>query len=207
MKKMKIIIGTPIHQCKDYSMEKWLENVSRLEYPADLFMVDNSPDPEYIKKVKGYCKKYGITNYQIKHIELPKEQDKWERIARSREVIRTYLLSKDYDAWFTWECDQIIPANALGQLVKISQSENYMMVNPNKWAREDPDAVNTDFGCCLIRREVLEKYSFILDFGTDPDMPETYEPGEAWFKKRVLKGGDSYIDVYGVINPIYHLNG
>lgn len=205
-KKMKILIGTPIHESKDYAMERWLENVSKLEYPADLFLVDNSPGVEYVEKVKGYCAKYRITNYQIEHIELPQEQEKWERIARSREIIRQKILLEGYDAWFVWECDQLIPTNALTELIKISESENYMMVNPNKWARENSNDINTDFGCCLIKKEVLEKYGFLLEFGTDMDMPNTWEPGEAWFKSRVLRGGDSYIDVYGIINPIYHLN-
>ena len=206
LRQMKVLIGTPIHESKDYAMERWLENVSRFEYPADLFLVDNSLGTGYVEKVKGYCAKYGITNYQIEHLELPFEQDKYERIARSREVIRHKVLGEGYGAWFTWECDQLIPVNALAELVRISESENYMMVNPNKWARENPEDINTDFGCCLIRREVLEKYGFLLEFGTDPDMPDSWEPSEAWFKKRVLRGGDSYVDLYGIVTPIYHLN-
>src|SRR3989344_9317605 len=110
---MKILIGTPIHISKDYCMEKWLENVSKLEYPADFMMVDNSPvlDPvrsktsakggssadqafqavrtsngiDYVEKVKKYCAKYGITNYKIEHLELPPEQEVHERVAGSRE--------------------------------------------------------------------------------------------------------------------------
>lgn len=202
---MKILIGTPIHESKDYSMERWLENVSKLEYPADLLMVDNSIGPEYVKKVKKYCAKFGITNYKIIHIDLPPEQGKYERVARSREVIRQEFLAKDYDAWFTWECDQIIPTNSLNELIKIMIGGNYMMVNPNKWARENPDNPNTDFGCCLISRQALEKYDFILNFEL-PEAPNTWETGEAWFKTRVIKGGGSYIDIYGIIKPIYHLN-
>jgi hypothetical protein len=42
---MKVLIGTPIHQVKDYSMERWLANVRELRAhtPADLVLVDNSP--------------------------------------------------------------------------------------------------------------------------------------------------------------------
>lgn len=203
---MKILIGTPIHEIKDYSMERWLENVSRQKYPADLFMVDNSPGTGYTEKVTGYCTKYGITNYKIVHLELSEKQEKHERIARSREIIRNELLSKDYDAWFVWECDQIIPRDTLDRLIKIMETGNYMMVNPNKWARDNPNNPNTDFGCCLIKREALEKYGFILESGKDSDMPNSWENGEAWFKTRVIRGGDSYVDVYGVIEPIYHLD-
>lgn len=205
----KILIGATIHICKDYSMKQWLQNVAKLQQqtPADFLMVDNSPSSDYIEKVKGYCAKYEIKNYRIIHIELPSGQGKFERIARSREIIRQEILSRDYDVWFTWDCDQIIPTNTLDKLVAIMKAGDYMMVNPNKWNREVPSDPNIDFGCSLIKRECLEKYGFILEFGTDPDMPNSWEPGEAWFRKQVLRGGGSYINVYGIINPIYHLNG
>lgn len=135
---MKILIGTPIHKTKNYCMEKWLENVSRLEYPADLLMVDNSPDLDYTEKVKGYCAKYGITNYKIEHLELPYEQKIFERVARCREIIRKEVLSKGYDAWFSWECDQIIPTNTLNELIRIMRLEGFMMVDHNNWTRKPP---------------------------------------------------------------------
>lgn len=203
---MRILIGTPVHQVKDYSMERWLANVAKLDYPTDFLIVDNSPTPEYMQIIRNYCARYGITDYTLKHLELPTEMGKHERIARSREVIRQEFLAHDYDAWFAWECDILLPPNTLGRLIKIMEDGNYLMVNPNKWARENPENLNTDFGCCLIARQALEKYGFILEFDSDPDVPKTWETGEAWFKARVLRGGGSYIDVYGVINPIYHLD-
>jgi len=205
---MRILIGTPIHQSKDYSMEKWLQNVADLisDSPADLLLVDNSPELAYIEKAKDYCHKCGIKNYQIKHLALPPEQDKFERIARSREVIRHQVLSGGYEAWFCWECDQIIPPNALGKLVNIMQDGNYLLVNPNKWQREAPHQHNYDFGCALIKKEALEKYGFILNFGTDPDMPTTYELSEYWFKTRISRDRGRFVQVDGIIDPIYHLD-
>ena len=187
-------------------MERWLENVSKLEYPADFMMVDNSPGTGYMEKVKGYCAKYGIKNYKIEHLELPPEQEVFERVARSREIIRQEILSRGYGAWFSWECDQLIPTNSLGKLVKIIKSGNFLIVEVNSWAREAPNEPNTDGGVALFKRELLEKHSFILKFGTGPDMPNTWEQGEAWFRKQAVKDGHGYIKVYGVISPIYHLN-
>lgn len=205
---MKILIGATIHICKDYAMERWLQNVAELQQqtPSDLFLVDNSPGTEYVEKVKSYCVKYEIKNYKIVHIELPPEQGKFERVGRSREIIRQYILSHDYDAWFSWDCDQIIPTDALDKMVKMMQADGFMIINPNKWTREVPDLPNADFGVCLIARECLEKYGFMVEFGTDPEMPKTWETGEAWFKTRVLRDGGSYIELYGTIRPIYHLN-
>lgn len=205
---MKVLIGTPIHVSKDYSMERWLQNVANLtlEYPADLLMVDNSPGTGYMERIKNYCKKYEIVNYKIKHLELLRKQEKFERIAHSREVIRQETLAGGYEAWFCWECDQIIPNNALGKLVDIMRQGNYMLVNPNKWQREMPDTSNYDFGCALIKRESLEKFGFILDFGTDPEMPNTYELSEYWFKSRIIRDGGRFVEVDGIIDPVYHLD-
>ena len=205
---MKILIGTPIHEVKNYAMERWLENVAKLqiEYPADLLMVDNSPGFDYVEKVKGYCEKYGVKNYRIEHLELPKEQEVFERVARSREIIRHEVLSGGYDAWFSWECDQLIPKNSLGKLVKIIKSGNFVIVEVNSWAREVPNEPNTDGGVSLFKREILEKYSFILEFRNAPGEPNDWETGEARFREQAVKNGGGYVKVYGVITPIYHLD-
>ncbi len=205
---MKVLIGAPIHQIKDYSMKQWLANVSKLQakYPADLLIVDNSPGLEYMEKVKKYCSKFKIRNYKILHLELPADQEKYERLARSREVIRLEILSSDYDAWFSWESDQIIPSNALGKLVALMQLGDFMTIDHNCWMRGFPGAYCTDFGIALIAREALEKYSFLLKFGSDPHMPATYEPSEAWFKRRILRDDGTCMEVDGIIKPIYHLN-
>jgi len=202
---MKILIGTPIHECKDYAMERWLKNVVKLQkkYPADLLLVDNSPGLDYVKKVKGYCKKYGIKNYKIEHLEINQYQPVGEKVGRSREIIRQEILHSDYNTWFSWESDQIIPADALIKLVKIMKAGNYTMIHPNSWDRIVPGEPQAKFGVCLIHRQCLEKYGFLLEY---PNMPDCWHDGETWFKRQVLKGGGSYIEIYGLIKPIYHLN-
>jgi len=198
----KILIGTPIHQVKDYSMERWLKSVSELEYPADFLMVDNSPGYDYVEKVKDYCRKYNITNYKLEHLEINQELGADQRIGRSREIVRQEILSKDYDAWFSWECDQILPPHTLGKLIELKDSGNFMMVSHNSWTREIPNQPMNAFGCALIGREPLEKYGFLLEY---PDMPDCWHAGDVWFKKQILKGGGNYIEVSGIIKPIYHL--
>jgi|SRR3989344_756748 len=202
---MKILIGTPIHQVKDYSMEKWLKNVAKLklEYSADLILVDNSPGTEYMETVKGYCTKYGITNYKIVHIDFDQGMSvntKDKRIETAQKIIREEVLSHDYDAWFSWECDQIIPVDALNKLVELMNIYGVMMVAANSWARNNPAEFNPDMGVTLIAKECLEKHGFLLKGDTD------WQGNDRWFKERVLKSGGNYIDVYGVINPVYHLD-
>jgi len=211
---MKILIGTPIHQVKDYCMEKWLKNVSQLQekYPADLLLVDNSPSLDYLEKVKEYLKKYKIQNYQIKHLKITQEEETnnnideqiHERVTHSQEFIRQYVLSHDYDAWFSWECDQIIPVDSLDKLIEIMKIGNFMIVNHNCWNKNVKDELCFDLGVSLVRRDCLKNYGFLLEFGTDPE-PDSWYNAHAWYRKRLKKDGVPFIDLTGIISPILHL--
>lgn len=205
---MKILIGTPVHVSKDYAMERWLHNVVglTLETPADLLMIDNSPGLAYVEKVKGYCARFGIKNYKIIHLELPGEQEVYERVARCREEIRQEILTQNYDAWFSWECDQLIPDDGLTKLIKMMGTGDFTISSHSTWIRGRPGEILPElFGTTLIKRAALIKHGFILKFGSDPEMPDTWEPGEKWFKRRVLRDGGSSIEADGVLSPIDHL--
>ncbi|OGH24596.1 MAG: hypothetical protein A3B47_03910 [Candidatus Levybacteria bacterium RIFCSPLOWO2_01_FULL_39_24] len=192
---MKILIGTPIHQVKDYSMERWLKNVARLQKktPADLFLIDNSSGLDYVETVKGYCQKYGVKNYKIKHLNLDQKLSSGRRINIAQEALRRIAIGKDYDAWFSWECDQIIPTNALDKLIKIMKLGNFMMVVHNSWDRKIPAVFNFDMGCTLITKKCL-KLKRITDLWT-----------EDWLETQTLQNGGSFANVHGAICPIYHL--
>lgn len=202
---MKLLIGTPIHESKDYCMERWLANVAKLQKisPADLLLVDNSPGFDYVAKVKGYCKKHGVTNYQIEHFEIYQNQSKDEKIGRAREIIRQFVLSRGYDAWFSWDSDQIIPANSLSILSHVMAAGNYAMVHPGSWSKEVQLQPEVSFGVCLIHKQPLEKHGFLIEY---PNMTSSWLENETMFKKHVLNEGGSYIEVYGLIKPIYHLD-
>ena len=203
---MKILIGTPIHEIKDYSMERWLESVSKLEYPADLFLVDNSPNSDYIKKVEDYCRKYGLTNYKLTHIVTTSDTSIDERLAKSREAIRREVLRHNYDAWYSLECDVIVPPNALTKLVDLITDS--WVVSHGYPARGNPEGFNTEFGTSLISRQALEKYSFLNGYGyCDPFRSNVRYEGDVWFIKRITRNQEGkYINVNGIIKPIYHLS-
>lgn len=211
---MKILIGTPIHEVKDYCMERWLRNVAELRkvYKTDFLMVDNSPDLNYMKKVKGYCKKIGINDYMIKHLDILQgeivkrsvDEQIHERVAHCQEIIRQYVLSKDYDAWFSWECDQIIPTDSLDKLVEIMKTGKYIMVNHNIWDKNVPGGLCFDWGLTLVNRKYLKKYGFLLEFGTKPE-PDTWFNAQAWYRKRLMRDHAPFIDMQGVIDPVLHL--
>lgn len=196
--QMKILIGTPIHQMKDYAMQRWLENVSKLqlEYPADLLLVDNSPGTGYMEKVRDYCKKCGVKNYKIIHIEFNQEisvGEKYQRIDRAQEAIRQEFLVHDYDAWFSWESDVIIPVDALDKLIQLMQAGDFIIVAHNCWMRGVPDCFDIDMGCTLIKGSALKRHRCHC-IGED-----------ICFEERVYRSGGNYAYIWGVISPIYHL--
>lgn len=211
---MKILIGTPIHVLKDYSMLQWLENVRELRkvYPCDLLMIDNSPNQDYMEKVAKYCHQLGITDYKLEYFEIAQgdliaksaDEQIHERVARCQEVIRKYILEHDYDAWFAWECDQLIPVTALNTLINIMQKGKYMLVNHNCWDKNVPGGLCFDLGVSLMSRACLQKYSFLLEFGHEPE-PDTWFNAHAWYRKRLRVNNDPFIDVSGVISPILHI--
>lgn len=210
----KILIGTPVHIAKDYCMERWLRNVHELRkvHSADLFIVDNSPGLEYMEKMNEYCKKIGITDYRIEHMDIEQgdsvnksvDEQIHERVARCQEVIRQRALAGDYDAWFSWECDQIVPTNALNKLIEIMETGNYIMVNHNIWDKNVPGGLCFDWGLTLVNKKYLQKYGHLLEFGKDPE-PDTWYNAQAWYRKRLKKDGAAFIDVCGVIDPVLHL--
>jgi hypothetical protein len=212
---MKILIGTPIHQIKDYCMERWLENVAKLlkQSPCDLILVDNSPNLSYVEKIKGYLKKYGIKNFKIKHFEINEEdldtsQARSQKVEIAQEMIRREVLKAQYDAWFSWECDQIIPADTLDRLVSLMKRESYMMVVVNSWARTIPGEFNANMGVTLISQKALKKSWFLptKNKKISRDLGDIYSVDEMRFKKQILKSGGNYVELYGVIDPIYHLD-
>ena len=211
---MKVLIGTPIHELKDYCMDRWLPNVAKLRsfHSADFLMVDNSPGAEYVEKIKKYCKKYNIKDYQIKHLEIAQDgsvnksvdEQIHERVARSHEIIRQFVLSSDYDIWFSWECDQIIPEDALDKLIEIMKMGNFMMVNHNCWDKNVPRGLCFDWGVTLVSRDYLKKYGFLLEFGTEPE-PDTWYNAQIWYRKRLIRDRSPFIDLTNVILPILHI--
>ncbi len=200
---MRILIGSPIHISKDHCVEQWIENVAKLleKYPADLFLVDSSPDLSYIEKVKDYLRKYGIDNYKIEHFEINQEQPEAERLGRSREIIRKEILAKGYGAWFNWECDYILPPDALGKLITIMKIGKYAMVSHIPSAKEISLEPDNYFGIDLIKKAPLARYGFLVGY---PDMPDIWHGTGLWFKKRLVRDGGKLVGLN--IEDCAHLN-
>lgn len=183
-----------------------MESVSKLDYPFDLLMVDNSPDPEYQKKVHEYCKKYGLTNYKLVHINVGRDSILDERLAQSREIIRKEVLDKKYDAWFSLECDIIAPPDALTKLVDLI--DDYWMASHVYPSRSSQHQINEQLGITLVKRNALERYGFINGYGyVDPERPDSWYGSDVWFIRQIDTSDiGKHINVGGIIKPIYHLS-
>lgn len=210
---MKILIGTPIHQSKDYAMKRWLENVAKLQKvtPADLLLVDNSPNLKYIEKIKNYCIKYKIENYTIEHFEFSQGMTSGKieiRVQRAKDMIRRRVLAKDYEAWFSWECDVLLPVDALSKLMKIMKSGNFMKVSHNCWNRKLPGNPNFGMGCALIKRECLniKKIRYIYERKEKTGLEIAGDWLEDLVQKKILQNGGSFVLVENIVHPIYHLH-
>ena len=203
---MKILIGTPVHECKDYAMERWLKSVSKLDYPYDLLLVDNSDNLEYTDKLHKYCKKYGVSSYKLVHIDVGRNAILDEKLASSREMIRKEVLDKSYDAWFSLECDVITPPDALSKLVNLI--DDYLIVSHVYPSRADPQQINEQLGVTLVKSPVLEKYTFINGYGfVNPFRPGCWYGSDVWFIRQIdLSQRGKHINVGGIIKPIYHLS-
>jgi hypothetical protein len=201
---MKILIGTPIRDIKEYSIYKWLDNVKELSQ-FDTLMVDNSDDELFSIRVKEYCGKIGLQNYEIIHIPDLKGKESEYRLVQSREVIRNKLLEGDYDYWLSWECDIILPSNTLEVLVPYM--EVFDVANHTYPDKDDPNYEVGGIGCSLFKRYLLEKYSFLEGGGyekCDPICPNCYYSGDSWLVVRILRGGYKIVDLHGLLN-IKHL--
>jgi hypothetical protein len=148
---MKIAIGTPIHECKEYCIYEWLDNVKRVNPQVDyIFLSDNSNTEEFFERVKKYTEQIGLVcifNYQQ---DMESHEDEYRRM-HSREWIREKIIESGADVWLSWECDIIVEDGALEKLVPfLQQFDIITSTYPNRG--EDPDkSMGGGIGFALIQ--------------------------------------------------------
>lgn len=102
----KILLIAPISQKKDYCLDEWLTQIKNFTYPNyEIYLVDNSPDPEYHKELS---KKWNI---KIDYVQPM--GDVRDYITASQNKLRDYFLAGDYDFAFSLECDVFIDENIM----------------------------------------------------------------------------------------------
>lgn len=197
---MKIFIGTPIRDTKEYSVYEWLDSIRELNYPSFLYMVDNSDMSDFSIKVKEYCKKIGLINYEMNHLDKMIGRENEYRLVYSRESIRNKMLAGNYDYWLSWECDIVLPSNTLGVLFPYTKT--FDVINHCYPDKDDKLQEVGGVGCSLFKRELLEKFSFLEGGGyamCDKDKPNCYYSGDSWFCVRVLRAKYKVVDLHNLL--------
>lgn len=194
LKLPKILVACPTHLVKDYSMQRWIDNVKSFTYPnLDILLVDNSPHGEMIAK-------YGD---QVKMIKLPAEGIEdlvVTRINRSMEVIRQEFLQGDYAYWCDIEIDVIPPSNAIELLLKYGKDSDWIAHAYPARNSSDNQLAQQGIGLCLLSRKLLENFSF-------KDSEDSIGP-DAWLWDRVRPQAEEYptVELWGHLPNVKHLS-
>ena len=102
----KVLVAAPTSSAKDYCMLEWIEMLKGLTYPwADIYLVDNSPDPDHVRQFW----EQGI----FADWHNPQGKSPVQFIAESQNKIREYFLDGDYTHLMFIESDVFTPPNII----------------------------------------------------------------------------------------------
>jgi len=194
----KVLIGTPIHEIKNYSMERWLKSVSEIKTNIEwkLLMVDNSENEEWYKNVYEYCKKLNFENYELIHIPNMKDEDTWEcqRLGFSRQIIVDEVI-KNYDYWWSWECDILCPPETLNYLLKFTNEFDAIYNTYPARGNTIDNGEQDGIGCVLYNKDIFNTFKFVEDgtpIGAD---------GRLLFE--VMRNGWKIIEIHNIFKLIH----
>jgi hypothetical protein len=106
-----ILLGSPINIVKSYCIYEWLDLLKKLTYPdLEIFLVDNSPNPEFAKRIASL-------GFNVVW-ENPKGREIRYVMFTSMQRIATKFLSGDYSNLFILECDIFPPVDIVERLLK-----------------------------------------------------------------------------------------
>ena len=171
----KVLIGTPIYDGSRRFLEKYLDGVKKQN--ADLILIDNSKDDDFY----NFLKSKGLNVIKIEN-----KGNKFENVFESRKKIVEEFLNGGYEYLFWVDSDVVLDENALNKLIScnkdIVSGVYFSTFNYNgikailpvayKFGPEEelryplqiPEMKKDDlmevhsvgFGCCLIKRNVVE---------------------------------------------------
>lgn len=117
MKRILLACPTSVH--KKYCQEDWLNHISKLTYPVDILIIDNSKlmNDNFIEltKTANRLLKKNNNNVMVWY-EKPVSRLK-DTITNCCERIRKFAIAKKYDYWFSLESDVFPPFNIIEHLL------------------------------------------------------------------------------------------
>lgn len=189
----KILVGCPTSFHKEYCLKEYAQVIKSLDYPNfDILLVDNSPNDEYIKKIRAFG---------LPAIKGPYFEGARDRIIASRNILRQKIIDENYDYFFSLEQDVIPPKDIIKELLKHNKKvisaiyfthniiDNQRTLIPLVYKLIDKQTlsmrplnekelwkemgltkvVSAGLGCLLIHRDILEKVKFRYDKNTFDD--------------------------------------
>lgn len=193
LRMKRVLLAAPINIVKEYCLYEWLDHIKKLSYPVDIFLVDNSINPDFSQRIRDL-------GFNCVH-EPPAGREARYYIASSMERCRVKFLSGDYDYFFSLECDIFPPIDIIERLM----AHDLDVVSTTYWYfsgyesqlqlfeiySEHTDAKNhvkefrtrrltfeegqlfmdgqckeifsNGMGCMLIKRNILELFPFRID--------------------------------------------
>lgn len=114
MKNIKILLGTPTFEGKEYCLDFWIKTIKEIKktYPCDIILVDNSKG-NYYKNILE--KKYKIKTLKSKQYK----GEPLKTLKESREKFFNYAIKNNYDFVFSIEQDIFPPKDIIKKLLKI----------------------------------------------------------------------------------------
>jgi len=164
-KKLKILVGIPIHYSAKIP-KKLKENLEKLEGSFDIFYARDLKEDAY----KG---------------------DRIYRIAKARERIRRHALDQGYSHLLFIDSDISFPPETLRVLLSF-EGDMITHCYPEKGKRR---RIARGLGCTLIKREVLEKCSFLKGILVKGNFGSGREGEDILFRKKVKRAGFKILNI------------
>ena len=102
----QVLLAAPISSRKDPILREWLQYITRFTYPQyDILLVDNSDDEHFREQVwqAGFACDY----------VSPNGKRATHYVAESQNLLRKWFLERQYDYYFSLECDNFPPLNII----------------------------------------------------------------------------------------------
>lgn len=117
----RILIGCPTHILKSDSLEKYVGGLDSLTYDHfDVVIEDNSPTPEYSKKIEtlaeAWEKKHPGRTFRVLHSGTTSDKAR-ARLVHGRNRIRQFVLDEKYDYFLSLEQDVVPPVDVIERLL------------------------------------------------------------------------------------------
>jgi hypothetical protein len=192
LKAPKVLVTCPVYDGKEYSFQKWIDNVKSLTYPNyDILVVDNSKTEDFYNKYKD----------QIPMVHLtfgPEEKDDgMYRVCQSMGEVQKFFLKGNYTHWMNIEADVIPQKDIIETLFRYSGGDA-------DWVSHGyptyPGSTTTQqgIGCSLLSRQLMTDFNW-----SDTSIADDSPDAELWNWIR-SKGGYKTCELWYIAN-VEHL--